>query len=83
MGCNCKKTKRIHSLLNTENGSNNISLKGTGGYISRTFQGIMLFAMLMIVFPLFTLYLMINYIISGSLSVYIPKFFAKYLNGNE
>lgn len=75
MGCNCRKTKKVFDAIN-DNDYNGKNLKG---YIIRSFQGILVFVILFIMFPFILMYLLIVYIISGSNSIYIPKFISKRL----
>lgn len=82
MGCNCKRATKIHKLLspnNNEGKKTNFKLPwdGAANYFARTFQGLLVFAVLIVLFPLIIVYLLITYILSGSYSIYIPNFLSK------
>lgn len=88
MGCNCRKTKKIHDLLakDTELSSKTDLVNHLGlswsvgkGYFARTIQGLLVFALLCVIFPIVLVYLLFTYIISGSYSLYIPNFISKRL----
>ncbi len=82
MGCNCKRANKMHKLLSPNNNDGKkttfkLPWDMTKNYFTRTIQGVLVFVVLTILFPVIIVYLFISYIISGSYSIYIPNFLSR------
>ena len=82
MGCNCKKAKKIRQILGVDEAENTnkkffkFSLTNSKNYLARTFQGLLVFGLTLVIIPIVLLYLMFSFIFNGSTSLKIPNFLA-------